>query len=87
MPGQLFMPVVVVRKGVAVNRLIFSAVDGEVCLAVAVQVEFAQSDGALDWLLEDSCHNRSAVPHDFAWQSGIHRNQLHLVAPSGFLSM
>ena len=46
---------------VAVNGLIFAAVNGEIGLAIAVQIQFAQRDTALDWLLEDSGSHASPV--------------------------
>src|SRR5216684_6765274 len=76
--GQLILPVVVVRDRVAVNGLIFSAMDAEIRLTVAVQIKASQGDSALDRLLEDPSRYRSPVPHHRSWQSSIHGHYFHI---------
>ena len=56
---------------VAVNGFMLAAVDCEVRLPVAVQVELAQTNATIDWFLEDSGGYGSRVPNDFAGQADI----------------
>jgi hypothetical protein len=58
---------------VAVNGLIFAAVNTEIGLAVTVQIELAQRHAALDRLLEDPRTHASPVPRHFAGKSNVHR--------------
>lgn len=53
-------------KRIAINRLVFSAVNGEVGLAIAVEIQPPQHDAAGDRLLEDSGGDAHSVPGDFA---------------------
>src|SRR5438045_3787146 len=50
---QFSLPVVVVSKRIAVNRLVLSSVDRKVGLTVTVQIELAQPHAAFHWLFED----------------------------------
>ena len=75
--GQLSFPVVVMRDGIAVDGFVFSAVHGEVGLAVAIQIEFAQGDAAGERLLENSANNFSPVPDNFSGKSGVHGDEPH----------
>ena len=70
--GQLFLPVDVVFERVAIDGFVLAAVDGEVRLTVAVQIELVQSDAARDGLLEDGGSYDSAVPGDFAGEPDIY---------------
>src|SRR3954453_15752592 len=75
---QLPSPVVVVCEWVAVNGLIFSAVNTEIRLTVAIQIELSQSDAAVDRFLEDSSNHASPAPGHFAGKPNIHRDYLHM---------
>src|SRR6266700_4100262 len=63
---QLPFPVVVVCEWVAVNGLIFSAVNTQIRLTVASQIELAQNDAAVDRFLEDSRNHASPAPGHFS---------------------
>ena len=63
---------------VAVDGLIFSAVNSEIRLTVAIQIKLAQSDATMERFLEDSRSHASPVPRHFAGKSSIHRYYLHL---------
>src|SRR5262245_46641905 len=65
------------RERIAIDRLVFSAVDGEVGLTVAVQVKRAQDDAPLDRLLENAGADVHPMPGDFARKSDVERHQLH----------
>lgn len=69
--GQLRFPVVVVRERIAIHGLMLAAMNGEIGLAVAVQIELAQGDAACDRLLVDGCGYGAAVPGHVAWESGV----------------
>ena len=62
---QLSFPVIVVYEWIAINGFVFSAVNTEICLTVAIQIELSQSDAAVDRFLEDSCNHASPVPPHF----------------------
>ena len=64
--GKFGFPEGVVFEGVAVDGLVFSAVDSEVGLAVTIQIQFAEGNAALDGLLENSGGDDPPVPFDFA---------------------
>src|ERR1700677_1335968 len=70
------------HDGVAVNGFEFSTVDGEIGLAVAVQIQFAQGDAACDRLLEDAGGDAHVVPGYFTWEARVYGNQLHEVPSS-----
>src|SRR5262249_43088143 len=74
---KLFLPVSIVLDGIAVNRFIFTAVDSEVGLAVAIQIQLAKSDAARDSLLEDASDYRRVVPLGFARESHVDGDELH----------
>jgi hypothetical protein len=69
--GEFPFPVGVVLDGVAVDGFVFAAVDGQIGLAVAVQVEFAERYGAFDRLLEDTSGYGVAVPDYLAGTSDV----------------
>jgi len=58
-----------VLDGVDVDGFVFAAVDGQVCLAVAVEIEFACADGALDGGFVDAGGYGLAVPDDIAGEA------------------
>jgi hypothetical protein len=62
---------------IAVDRFVLPAVNSEVRLAIAVQVEAAQSDTARNGLLEDAGGDDSAVPGDFSREANVHRDKFH----------
>jgi len=61
-----------VFDGIAVDGFVLASVNGEVRLTVAVQVEGAQGDAALDGLLEDPGGDSRAVPGYFAGETGVY---------------
>src|SRR5882672_6239269 len=71
---QVLFPNGVMLDGVAVDGFVLAAVNGEVGLTVAVQVEGAQGDAALDGLLEDPGGDTCAVPGYFPWEAGVYGN-------------
>jgi hypothetical protein len=54
---------------VAVDGFILAAMDGEIRLTVAVEIELSQSDAASDGLLVDRGGCLCSRPRDFAGQS------------------
>jgi hypothetical protein len=67
-----------VHDWIAVDGLIFSAVNPEICLTVAIQIKLAQRDTTVDGLLEDSRSHASPVPRHVAGKPSVHRQQVHL---------
>jgi len=80
-PGQFFFPKGVVLDGVTVDGLVLAAVDGEICLAVAVQVKRTNGYAAFDGIFVDASRYRVAVPEDVARQTDVYRDQSHLAGP------
>src|SRR5579884_147878 len=70
------------RQRIAIDGLVLSAVDGEIGLTVAIQIQLAQGDAALDRLLENSGNHVHSMPGDFARKSDIERDDFHRI--SGF---
>ena len=62
---------------VAIDSLVDSAVNAEICLPVTIQIKFAQSDALMDRFLEDSRSDAIPVPCHFARKASIHRYELH----------
>lgn len=56
---------------VTIHSLVFASVDGKIGLPVAIKVEFAKRDPAVDWLLKDSGAHIHVVPGHFARQSDV----------------
>jgi hypothetical protein len=52
--------------------------NGEVSLAVAVEIEGPQRDGAGDWILEDASADRVASITDQARASDVQRDEFQL---------
>jgi hypothetical protein len=63
-----------VRDWIAVDGILRAAVDGEVGLTVAVQIQRTQTDAAFDGLLEDAGGYRSAVPEHIAREADVERD-------------
>jgi hypothetical protein len=61
-----------VLQRIAVNRFVDSAVDAEIGLTVAVQIQLAQCDAVLDRFLIDGRRYISSVPAQLAWKPDIH---------------
>src|SRR3981189_1318873 len=76
-PRQLFLPIVVMRERIAVNRLVLSTVHGQVRLTVTIQIKFAQSHAARHRFLENSSRNRLPAPHALPRQPDIQRHNFH----------
>jgi hypothetical protein len=57
------------HEGLAVNGLEVSAVNGEIRLVVAVQIELTQSDADMDGFLEDCRGHDCPVPGHFSGRS------------------
>lgn len=70
-PGQLYFPEFVMLDGIAVDGFEFSAVDAEVGLTVAVEIEFAESDAARDRLLIDAGGYLCPVPCDLSREPDV----------------
>ncbi len=62
---------------IAVDCFEFAAVHGEVGLAIAVEIEFAQRDAADHGLLEDACRYDAIVPDDFTRQADAECEKSH----------
>jgi hypothetical protein len=75
--GELCLPVFVVRDGVAVDGFLGAAVHGEVRLAVAVEVEGAESDAAGDRLLKDRSGDLVIMPGNLAGQADVEGEEPH----------
>ena len=74
---ELLPPEGVVLERVGVDRLRGAAVDGEVGLAVAVEVQATERDATLDRLLEDAgCHVASLPAHG-AREADVDRDDSH----------
>src|SRR5262249_29321963 len=81
-PGQLLFrelapPVVVVLDGIGVDRLLRSTVDGEIRLAVALEIQKGHTDGTFDRLLENAGGDSATVERNFTWEAYAHRPKLH----------
>lgn len=74
---ELFAPIGVVLGGICVNGFVGTAVDGEIGLSVAAQVELFGLDGAFDGTLEDGRRNLSSLPEDDPGTSDIDRDEFH----------
>jgi hypothetical protein len=68
---QLAPPILVVREGVAVDGLVLTAVDGEIRLAVAIQVQLSQRNAVFNRLLVDPGRDFRSPPKHFAGQSNV----------------
>src|SRR5439155_11307438 len=68
-------------EGVGVDRLGRTAVDGEVGLAVAVEVEPTNRDAFLDRLLEDPGRHVASFPVDGARQADVDGDDTHHFRP------
>jgi hypothetical protein len=62
-----------------VFRLELSTVDARVRLAIAIQIEPAQRDAALDRILVHRRGHGPAMPYDVARQAGVHGDDLHFI--------
>ena len=62
--GEFGAPIGVVFAGVDVDGFIGAAVDGEIRLAVAIEIEGAEMDGPFDGRFEDAGFDLLAVPVD-----------------------
>src|SRR5438309_12036176 len=51
--------------------------DGQVGLAIAIQIEPSQRDPAFDGTLVNPSRDTPSVPHDLARQTGVHRHDPH----------
>lgn len=69
--GQIAAPEIVMLRRVSVDGLVRPAVNFQIGLTVAVEIEFAHGDAARDRLFEDSRSNRAVLPEDFARQSDV----------------
>ena len=58
-------------EGVNVDGFVFAAVDGEVCLAITVEVELASGYPALDGRFVDAGGYSLAVSNDIAGKADI----------------
>jgi len=75
--GQLFLPIRIVFDGIAINGFVFAAMDGKIGLAVTVQIELAESDGASDGFFEDAGGDDAVMPRDLAGKADVDRDELH----------
>ena len=75
--GEFGFPEGVMFEGVAVDGFVFTAVNGEVGLAVAVEIELAEGDAACDGLLEDAGGDGAAVPFDVAGKATVDGEKFH----------
>jgi len=69
-----------VFDGIAVDRFVFAAVDPEVPLTVAVQIQLAENDLARDRLFEDAGSDDGVVPGHFAREANVDGDELHCAA-------
>ena len=63
---------------VSVHRFEWSAVNSEIGLLVAVQIDGLHFDWTVDWRLEDGSSNASPFPQDFARCSDVDRDDFCL---------
>ena len=77
---QLFLPKRIVFDGIAVDRFVFAAVDPEVGLTVAVQIQLAENYVARDRLLKDAGSDDRVVPGHFARKANVDGDELHCAA-------
>jgi hypothetical protein len=73
----LLPPPGIVFDGIAVNGFVFAAVNAEIGLAVAIEIELAESEAAGDWLLEDAGGDDGVVPRNFAREADVEGDELH----------
>jgi hypothetical protein len=74
---QLLAPVGIVLRGIAVDSFVGAAVDGEIGLSVAAEVELFGLDGAFDGTFEDGSRNLSSLPEDDAGTADVDRDEFH----------
>src|SRR5262249_7125238 len=74
---QLLAPELVVLGGIDVDRLLGSAVHREIGLAVAIQVQRAQRELPLYWLLKNRRPDGATEPLDLAREADIDRHDVH----------
>ena len=64
--GQIAPPIFIVLGRVSIDGFVGAAVNGEVCLAVSVEVESFYGDWAGDGLFEDGGGNGNSFPSEVA---------------------
>ena len=74
---ELGLPAVVVFGGVGVDGLIGAAVNGEVGLGVAVEVETSQDDGVRHGVFEDAGGYHLSLPQDVAGHADVEGDETH----------
>src|SRR5579864_3463519 len=76
--GEFCGPVRIVFNRIAVDCFVAAAVNRQIGLPVAGQVQLVHCDPAGDWLLEDSGEDAAAAKFDFSWLSDIDRDYTRL---------
>src|SRR5262245_52700640 len=67
-------------RGVGIHRLVLPAVNRQVGLPVAVEIQPACHNSASNRLLEDASADALAFPADFTRQADIHRDDVHHIS-------
>ena len=65
---------------VGVDGLVGAAVNGEVRLAIAIEIQAAERDAAFDRLFEDAGDDGAAVDRDFARDANVEGEDFHVRA-------
>src|SRR3954464_9589778 len=83
MVRQFRLPLAVVLDWVAVDGLVFPAMDCKVRLPVAIEIQCSQGNSHTDWLLIYRCGHGLPMPKDFSRQPAIQRDELHDISFGG----
>src|SRR5215469_16249320 len=63
---------------IAIDRLGFTTVHGEIGLLVSIQIQFVKGDTAANRFLKNSRGYRPAMPLHLAGEAAIQRDQFHI---------
>jgi hypothetical protein len=66
-----------VLNGITIDGFIFSSMNFEIGLAIAVQVQFAQRDSAIDRVLENARRDGPSVPRHGLRKPYVYGDQPH----------
>src|SRR5262249_40641813 len=74
-PLQLLLPVAIRFDLVDEDGALFTAVPGEIALAVSIQIQPACATSAIHWIFPDRGVNRTTPPLDVLWKSVVYRQE------------
>jgi hypothetical protein len=65
---------------ISIDSFVYAAVNRQVCLTIAVEIESSDSNAALDWLFEDGGGDRLALRNDLARKPNVDGKHLHVIS-------